>query len=195
METQIEKMKNEVKQNLKNWWINLLIGLLLVVTGIWTFTSPLESYLALAILFSIAFLITGILEFYFAFSNRESMDNWGWHLAFGLMTALAGVLMIFNPEISMITLPFYVGFIVLFRSTMAIGWATDLKRRGLLDWGNLMVMGVLGVLFSFVLIWNPAFAGMTIVFWTGFTFLTSGIISLVLAFKLRKAYKIIKNNN
>lgn len=192
MTAQFENIKSQITESLKNWWVLLLIGLLLAGTGFWTFTSPVKSYLTLAIIFSITFLLAGILESYFAISNRKAMDNWGWSLMFGIITALGGILMLVNPQISMVTMPFYIGFVILFRSTMAIGWATDLKRQGVLNWGNLMIAGVLGILFSLILIWNPAFGGMTIVFWTGFSFLMTGITSVVLAFKLRRVYKQVK---
>ncbi|MGB1268692.1 MAG: HdeD family acid-resistance protein [Flavobacteriaceae bacterium] len=189
METQLESFESTIKKTLKNWWVPLLTGILLIGTAIWTFASPLTSYLALAIIFSLSFLASGILEIYFSISNREHMSNWGWNLAFGVITALVGVIMLTNPEISMVTLPFYVGFVILFRSVIAIGWAIDLKNQGVLNWGNLMIMGVLGILFSFILLWNPVLGGMTIIFWTGFAILMSGIFSLLLSFKLRKTYK------
>lgn len=185
METTFE---NQVKKTGKNWWIPLLIGLLLVFTGIITFSSPAESYFALAILFSITFLLSGVLESYFAISNRNHLNNWGWNLAFGIITALVGLLLVINPQISMVTLPFYVGFVIMFRSLMAIGWATDLKSFYDVKPVNMMIMGILGLIFSFILLWNPFFAGLTIVFWTGFGFLLVGGISIYIAFQLRKIH-------
>ncbi len=187
METQFQFIDTQIRKDLKNWWAPLLIGVLLIVTAIWTFTSPMSSYLALSILFSISFLVSGILEIYFSIANKEAITNWGWNLAFGIITAIVGVMMLINPEISMVTLPLYVGLVILFRSIMAIGWATDISE------GSLMILGILGILFAFVLLWNPVFAGMTIVFWTGFSFLISGIFSCYLAFKLRKVYKQVKS--
>lgn len=186
METQFQDIDTQIKKNLKHWWAPLLIGILLIITAIWTFASPLASYLALSVLFSVSFLVSGILEIYFSISNKETISNWGWNLAFGIITAIVGIMMLINPEISMITLPLYVGFVILFRSITAIGWGTDLNQ------GSLTVLGVLGILFAFVLIWNPISGGMTLVFWTGFAFLMSGIFSCYLAIQLRKAHKEIE---
>lgn len=109
--------------------------------GIYTLTSPQESYLALSVLFSLTFIASGVSEIYFAISNREALDNWGWILFFGIISFIIGILMIANPALSMITMPFYVGFLVLFRSIAGISFALDLKSYG-----------VLGLLFSFILI-------------------------------------------
>jgi len=175
-----------VTNTVKYWYIPLIVGLIFIGIGVYTIISPLESYLALSILFSLSFLFSGISEIIFSISNRKEIDNWGWTLTFGILTFLLGVLLVMNPVISITTLPIYVGFVMLFRSIMGISYALELKNYGVLDWGNLMVLGILGLLFSFVLIWNPLFAGMTIVFWTGLALISGGAFSVYLSFKLKK---------
>ncbi len=125
----------------------------------------------------------------FSISNRKQIDNWGWTLTFGIATTLFGILLLVNPQISMTTLPFYVGVVVLFRSVMGIAYALDLKKYGVLEWGNLMIFAVLGLLFSFILIWNPVFAGMTIVVWIGLAIIAGGIFNIYLSLKLKKLNK------
>jgi uncharacterized membrane protein HdeD (DUF308 family) len=181
-----------IRQSIKHWYIPLIIGILLIATAFWTFTSPIESYVALSLLFSISFLVSGVLEVFFALSNRDEIDNWGWVFVLGLATAIIGGLMMTHPMVSMEVLPVYVGFMVLFRSIMAIGWALDLKNYGVLDWGNLMLVGVLGTLFGFILLWNPIFAGLTIVIWTGIGLLVSGVFSIYISFKMKKLHNKIK---
>ncbi len=190
----VTSINKQIRQSIKHWYIPLIIGIILVATAIGVFTSPVKSYLALTMLFSISFLISGLIETTFAIVNRESIDNWGWPLTLGIITTLVGVMLVLNPEISMITLPLYIGFMVMFRSIMAIGWSLDLKGYGVLDWGNLMVLGVLGTIFSFILIWNPLFAGLTIVMWTGISLLISGIFSIYLAFKFKKLNNATKES-
>lgn len=156
------------------------------MVGIYTFASPATSYVALSILFSLSFLFSGISEIVFSLTNRNEMDNWGWVLAFGILTTVIGGLLLSNPAVSMATLTFYVGFLILFRSISALSFSLDLKDYGIGDWGALMALGVIGLIFSIIMIWNPAFAGMTIVIWTGLAFITTGIFSLYMAFKLKK---------
>lgn len=178
-----------IKESVKHWYIPLLVGIILIGTGIWTFFSPLDSYLALSIFFSISFLVSGILELFFAVANRKEMDNWGWSLILGILTALVGIMLLARPEISVLTLPLYVGFVIMLRSFGAMAIAMDLKNYGVMEWGTLMVIGVLGLIFSFILIWNPVFAGMTIVFWTGLALLASGVFHVYAAFKMRNLHK------
>ncbi|MCB9203092.1 MAG: DUF308 domain-containing protein [Flavobacteriales bacterium] len=182
-------MKNLVEQiekTVKHWYIPLIVGILLVLLGLWTFSAPLESYLALSVLFSISFFTSGFFETIFALSNRKQLDNWIWYFLLGFMTLIVGTIMLIHPEISMVSLPLYIGFMVMFRSFGAIGLAIDLQKSNVPNSNSLMLLGFLGILFSFILIWNPIFAGITVVVWTGIGILTFGILNIILALKLRK---------
>ena len=178
---------------IKYWYIQLIVGVIFVGVGIWAFMTPSESYGALAFIFSISFLVSGILDIYFAISSREELDNWGWTLSLGIINAIVGILLLMNPEVSKVTLSFYVGFVLLFRSVFAIGASLDLKDYRVMDWGNLMAIGILGVIFSFILLWNPLFAGMTLIFWTALLFIVSGAYSIYFSFKLKKLHDIPNN--
>lgn len=176
-----------VRDDLKRWYLPLILGIVLIVIGAWVFLTPLASYVALSILFAVTFFITGILEIVYAVSNSKVQgSNWGWPLAGGIIDFLIGLLLIALPQTAMVFLSFYVGFGIMFRSGMAIGHSIDLKRLHVPGWGYLLFLGILGLLFSFVLIWNPLFAGLTIVFYTALAFISLGIFQVILAFRLKK---------
>jgi len=181
-----------VQRTIKHWYLPLLAGIVLIALGIWTFKEPVDSYVALAFLFSLGFVLSGLFESIFSIVNRDVIDSWGWHLAMGIITLIVGVLMFMNPEITMLTLPFYVGFVILFRSMNAIGVALDLKSYGILDWGNIMAVGIVGIFLAFVLLWNPLFAGLSIVIWTGIALVIAGILNIMISFKLKKIHDIPK---
>lgn len=170
----------------KNWWLLLLVGLIFIAAGIWVYATPLSSYLALSTLFSVSFLVAGFSEILFSVSNRKLMKGWGWNLVYGIANASIGIIMISNPLISITSLPIYVGVTVLFRSAMAIGTSLDLSSYGVPGSGNLLVIGILGMLFSFILLWNPDFAGLSLVIWTGITLLTAGLYSIYYSLQLKK---------
>ena len=68
----------------------------------------------------------------------------------------------------------------------------ELKKYGVLDWGNLLAIGILGLIFSFILLWNPLFAGFTIVFWTGLALITIGGYGIYFSLTLKKLHKLGK---
>ncbi len=171
---------------IKYWYIPLIVGIIFAAIGIYTLFSPLETYLTLSVLFSFSFLFSGLSEIVFSISNQKEIDNWGWTLIFGIVTTLFGVLLLVNPQISITTLPFYIGVVALFRSITGIAYALDLKKYGMSEWGGLMFVAIIGLLLSFILIWNPVFAGLTIVAWTGVVLISAGIFSIYLSIKLKK---------
>ena len=129
--------------------------------------TPIASYLALTFLFSLSFLVSGVVEIYGALSERATRSHWGWALAGGIFDLLIGVMLFNNPEMSVAVLPFVVGFGLLLRSSFAVAGAFALKSAGGASWGTVMFFGVLGVVAGFVLLRNPLLAGLTIVVWTG----------------------------
>ncbi len=179
-----------VERSIKHWYLPLLAGIVLIAMGIWTFKEPIDSYVALAFLFSLSFIISGLFDAIYSIANREVIDNWGWSLAKGVITLLIGVLMIKNPLFTMATLPLYVGFVVLFRSMSAVSLSLDLKNYGVMDWRNLMALGIIGVVVAIILILNPDFAGLSIVAWTGIALIVAGILNLIISFKLKKLHDI-----
>lgn len=179
----------QIKQSVKHWYIHLIIGLIFIATGIWVFTSPLHSYVALTVVFSISFLLSGIMEIFFAISNSKVLDNWGWTLTLGIFTALIGVILIANPAISALTLPLYVGFMLMLHSFWAIGSAFDLKDYGVKGWGISLFIGILGVVFATLIIVRPVIGGITLVIWTGLALIASGAFNLFLSNKMRKIHK------
>ena len=191
-------MKNQIINTLKNatkhWYLSLILGILFIITGILVLRTPLESYLTLSILFSVTFFVNGISEIVYSISNRRQLDNWGWVLAGGIVDLLFGIWLMSSPLVSITVIPFVVGFMLMFRSFAAIGFAVDLKSFGVKEWGWLTALGILGMLFSFILLWNPMLAGLTIVMWTASAFIAIGVFKIFLSFKLKQLNTISKKS-
>ncbi len=175
-----------VQNTIKNWWIPALVGVIFVLVGITTFGTPNEAFQGLSLVFSISFIVIGVLEIFFAFSNRETMEGWGWLLTLGILTLMVGILLTRNQEVAQTTLPIYVSFLILFRSILGISTAIDLKSAGDLEWGTIMLVSVLAMILSFIMLFNPELAAVSIVFWTGAIFLLVGIVSIVFGLRLRR---------
>jgi uncharacterized membrane protein HdeD (DUF308 family) len=167
-----------IKDAIKHWYLLLVLGIIFIVVGIWAIITPAATYLSLAVLFSIAFFITGILEIISSISFRKKLDGWGWSLAAGILDFIIGLILIIKPEISIIALSFFVGFVVLFRSSMDIAWSIEMKKYKASNWGWLLFTGILGLIFSFILLWNPLFAGLTVAVFTGIALITVGIFHI-----------------
>jgi len=182
-----------IKDTIKHWYLPLILGIIFIAIGIWAIMTPVETYISLAILFSVAFFVTGILAIVFSISHRKQLDGWGWSLASGILSFIIGVLLIIYPQVSVLTLSLFVGFVVLFHSTMAVAWSIELKKYKVSNWGWLLFAGIIGVILSFILLWNPFIAGLTVAVFTGIALITVGIFHIHLSIELKKLKKTFKN--
>ncbi|TDQ73513.1 HdeD family acid-resistance protein [Sphingobacterium yanglingense] len=174
-----------IKNSVKHWYIPLIIGILLILLGFYTISTPVASFLALTILFSWSFIISGLLEIVFAVQNKDEIEGWGWYLAGGILYTLFGALLFANPAMSAMTLTFVIGFYIMFRSIQLMAFSFDLKQYGSKNWGWITVWAVLGLIFSFILLWNPAFAGLSLVIWVALAIISIGFSACFLAFQLK----------
>lgn len=175
-----------VRNTIKYWYLPAVIGVLFILMGAYLFSVPAATYFSLAIFFSLSFLFSGILEILFSIQNRKELEGWGWYLTSGIFSFLIGVVLVSQPGIAATALPFFVGFSLLFRSFQGLGFAFDLKNYGVMQWGNLAVLSILGIVFSFLLISNPIFAGISLVVLTAMSFIVTGVYAIVLSFQLKK---------
>lgn len=181
-----------MKSAIKHWYLSLIVGVLFILLGFWILRTPVEAYITLALLFSISFFINGIFEIIFSISNRKELNSWGWFLATGIIDLIFGIWLMSAPQLSIAVLPLYIGFILLFRSVSAIGFSFEIKSFGSKNWGWLLALGILGILFSFIMIWNPIIGGITIIFWTAMAFLIYGISRVVLSIRFKQLKTQIK---
>lgn len=181
-----------IKSTIKHWYIPLLVGLFFITVSVIVFTSPAGSLKALSLLFALSFLLSGLSESIFSIANKERLDNWGWSLAFGIVTLMVGVLLLLKPTLSLTALAFYIGFVILFRSISTIGFALDIKKYGSRNWGSLLALGIIGTIASFILIWNPVFAGLSAIILVALSFLFAGLFSIFFSLQLRKLHKSSK---
>jgi uncharacterized membrane protein HdeD (DUF308 family) len=189
-----DPLLQSVKEEVKYWWISLLIGLLTVILGIWSLTTPDTTLVALTYIFISVFLITGIIDIFFAVSNKNTLSDWQWRLAIGTMDILFAILLIALPTpIVTVGLIYFVGFWILFRSIWTVVESYDLQKKGVQGWNWLLVLGILSILFSFFFLFSPViFQGAFIVALVGAALIVYGIFRIYIAFKMKSIQKDIK---
>lgn len=175
-----------IRNTVKHWYVSAIIGVLFIAFGLYVFTVPVEAYESLVLLFSLSFLISGILDIWFSVENRDELEGWGWYLASGIFSLLIGILLSARPLLANAVLPLFIGFGLMFRSFQGLGFSFELKNYGVMNWGNLAILSVLGIVFSIILLANPIFTGLSLVVFTALTFIFVGISAIVLSLQLRK---------
>ena len=184
-----------VNSQIKNWWVSLLLGILYVAFGIFLMFTPLSSYVALSILFAVAMFVSGIFEIIFSISNKNTISSWGWYLASGIIDFIIGSFLMANVNLSMEVLPFVVAFWLMFIGFSSVGYSMDLKRYGTHNWGWYMAFGILAILCSIAIIWQPGIGALSVVYMVSYTLLIIGIFRIMLAIELKGLHKRFTNTN
>lgn len=188
-------MKNDlldsVKQTVKYWWVSLLIGALAIILGIWCIAAPGTTIAVLSALFVATFLVSGLFEIFYAISNRDHLNGWGWSLVSGIVSVIFAILLIALPFESIFVFIFFIGFWIMFQSFWGIGVSIDLQKSGVKGWGWILALAILGILLATLLIINPAFATGFIVAIFSITLICYGILRIYYAMKLKNIYNKI----
>lgn len=180
------RVVGNTKNAIKHWYLSLLLGVFFIFAGFWVLQTPVESYLALTVLFSLTFFFNGAGEIFYYVANRKAIEHWGWGLAGGIIDLLFGIWLISSPLVSIAVLPFVVAFMLLYRSATAMAVSFDLKSMGIGDWWWSLILGAFGLIFSFLMLFNPALGGMTIVIWTALALISIGIFRILVSLKLKQ---------
>jgi len=181
------------KERPKYWWLSLLVGILAIIMGIWTLTTPDTTLVALTVFFIAAFFISGIMDIAYALSVRKISDSWGWALAGGILDIALGVLLLTFPLPVITTmLVYFIGFWILFRSILTLGQSIEFQRNGIKGWGWLLAFSILGILFSIFYMLSPIINGIFVVMLVSVALLSYGIFRIYYAFRLKSINDLLK---
>ncbi|HFK5586389.1 TPA: HdeD family acid-resistance protein [Elizabethkingia anophelis] len=173
------------------WYLPFILGIVFMLLGTYLLSDPLKAYSAFSIAFSLLFIVSGLLDIIFSVHNKRMLHDWGWYFTGGIVSAVMGVFLMAYPEVSAGLLPFVLGFAVLLRSFLVLGFALDLRSIGLFNNRSLIIVSICGIILSFIFIVNPLFSDLLLASLTAVSFIFIGIVSLVVAYELRKTEKLI----
>lgn len=171
-----------------NWWAVLLRGILALSFGLAAFLVP-QITLAVAVSLFAAFAITdGIFLIVAGVRTRQKTQRWWVLIIQGLLGIGAGVLTFFYPGIVALALLYLVAFWAIMTGVTEIVAAIRLRRVIKGEW-LLGLSGLASVLLGMALIALPETGLLVWVWWMGAYALASGIILIILSFRLRKLKK------
>ena len=183
------------KQAVRYWWLLLIIGIALFAVGVLIFVYPAQSYLGMSLVFGWLMLISGILEVVLSSANKHFITGRGWMMAGGIIEIILGIILIFNVGLSAATLPIFLGFWLMMRGFSAIGLGGDMRALEIAGSGWTIFTGVLLLLCSLWILFQPLVIGTTaVIVWVGITLLLAGITAFSLALQLRNAQQCLQRD-
>jgi uncharacterized membrane protein HdeD (DUF308 family) len=106
-----------------------LLGVLSFIVGLYALRNVLVTIAALALLLGIFWIVNGVVETFTALSDR-GMQGRGWAIFMGLLSIVAGVVVLVYPGISLATLAIVLGFWLIVFGVMEIVAAFRLRSVG-----------------------------------------------------------------
>jgi uncharacterized membrane protein HdeD (DUF308 family) len=106
-----------------------LLGVLSFIVGLYALRHVLLTIAALALLLGIFWIVNGAVEVFAALSHR-GMQGRGWTIFMGLLSVVAGIVVLVYPAISLATLALVLGFWLLVFGIMEIVLAFRLRSAG-----------------------------------------------------------------
>jgi uncharacterized membrane protein HdeD (DUF308 family) len=105
--------------------LNGIIGIIGVFVGIALILRPGQSVYTVVLVLGIWWVMIGVLQLAagFAVSERRA-----WNIVWGLIGLAAGVIILVNPEIGLVTLVWIVGIGLIVQGAIEIGVATALRK-------------------------------------------------------------------
>lgn len=173
----------------KHWWVSLLVGIISLGLGIWCFATPLSTFVALTIIFVIAFFVGGMSEIIFAIANRNVLKNWGWSLVVGIIDFVFAIILLSNPTLAPLVFCYLVAFWIFFRAVWGISMSLDLKQYKDSNWGFLLFLSIIGIILAVILLIQPMIAGLMAAYVIALCFIFNGIFRIFLAFRLKTLHK------
>jgi len=165
------------------WWWGLIAGIFNVIIGVLLLTIPVKTVFTLVLALGIYWVVEGIFIIVGMFIDHK---GWGWKLFMGVVSIIAGVVILRYPLMSAVAVPSIIILLLGIQGiiTGIIGLIMAFKGGG---WGA-GILGALGIIFGIILVTNyanPAFV-VTLVWVTAIVALVGGLIQIVMSFMQRK---------
>jgi uncharacterized membrane protein HdeD (DUF308 family) len=168
----------------RHWWALALRGVLGIVIGLIAFLRPGAADLALVWLFGAYALVDGAFALAAIFSRRGGAAPWWALLLEGIVGIGAGLASFLAPGAVLGVLIYFIAFWAIFTGVFEIIAAIRLRHYIAHEW--LMILsGVLSVVLGILILAWPLAGALYLAWSVGAYALISGVVLLVLGFRLR----------
>jgi uncharacterized membrane protein HdeD (DUF308 family) len=165
------------------WWLGVIGGAINILLGFLLLTIPIKTVLVLVLVLGYYWIFHGTFNLVHMFIDRQ---GWGWKLFTGVLSILAGIYILRFPLVSAVVIPATVILLLGIQGLIvgAVSLVMAFKGGG---WSS-AIMGVLSLIFGFVLVANFANLSsiVSLVWIVAIVSLVGGVIEVIQAFTQRK---------
>lgn len=169
----------------KYWWIVLLVGVLMVISGFAYWFWPVQGYAVASIIFGWLLVLAGIVQLCVS-AGADRPTGWGWWLFGGVIDLFIGFMLVRSVVLSEAVLPYFLTIIFMFWGISAIfGSVSGRKRK---YWWIELINGILLMSIGFLFIEAGWVQDMWMVsFITSIAFIYWGFSIAMVSYEMRPA--------
>lgn len=165
-------------------WVELLLGILLIILGIYTAANPFTTATVIAVLYGVFAIITGIADIVVYVRLRKRVGyRTTMTLIAGIISIIAGIIILMNLMASTwaLAILFPIWFIVHCISRLVnLDYVKEVAGTGMF-WFTL-ILNVIGIILGVMMIFMPGSSLVTLSYLVSFYLILAGISSIALAF-------------
>ncbi|MDL2258428.1 DUF308 domain-containing protein [Eubacteriales bacterium OttesenSCG-928-K08] len=168
-------------------WFELVLGVLLVALGIYTFTNPSIALSGIVFIFSLLAILSGISDIVF-YVRLRSLTEFGASISLisGIVSALAGLMLLLNPVIGkwILSIGFSIWFIAHSISRLAnYRFIKEMASRGISILS--LILSISGIILGVFMAFNSALSMISLGYLVATAIVIHGIGSIAEAFSGR----------
>lgn len=164
-------------------WLELIIGILLVILGIWAFAAPGIALTGMVFAYGIVAVVMGVADI-ILFVQVERYTGWGPMLSLisGILSVMSGIMLLVYPRAGAIvlTLLFPIWFIAHCISRLShLHYIRLIAGNGMYIFT--LVINIIGLFLGFMMLLSPLFTLSTIHYFASAYLVLLGVDSIVMA--------------
>ena len=190
MDNLFDKVTERAGKTIRHWWLFMTTGILAIIAGIVVFCNPLDSYLALSLMFGILMVVYGIAELVISSTSRNYFTSRGYSIVNGILNLLLGIFLCCWPRVTLVALPVILGVWTMFNSFTIIGLGSDMDSFRVKGAGWVIACGVILLLLSLGITLYPLTIGtVAVIVLTGTVLILFGALTIALSLRLRRIHE------
>lgn len=180
-------MEKKSLKTYKTWAI--VLSAVTMVLGLVMICWPNISAVAICYLMGAVCIVVGIYEIIRYFDLGLIGVLFRYDLFLGIMSVLAGILLVLHPDGGVVILPVVLGFYIILASVFSIQISTEARHFGFSGWWGALLLGIAGAILGVLMILDPFRGAAALMVFTGISLLVTGVESIYAIICISKVFR------
>lgn len=178
------------KKSLKTYkTLAIVLSVVTMALGLVMICWPNISAVAICYLMGAVCIVAGIYEIIRYFDLGLIGVLFRYDLFLGIMSVLAGILLVLHPDGGVVILPVVLGFYIILASVFSIQISTEARHFGFSGWWGALLLGIAGAILGVLMILDPFRGAAALMVFTGISLLVTGVESIYAIICISKVFR------